>query len=188
MTDGCVLLLYNSSWKFHQPAAGQLLSVQPVRYGKDRRYSPSITFKITPAGSLPSSQPGGPPWWASPLAFGVIAQCSCPLMTPPPPGSWRGWGGGEGSKKGHERSFSFNNLSAFFNPRCLFFLLLREEVLEQVAFSVVKYTGIWIIKQCKALLIPQLSCTKVCYKKLQYKELVILFSTKLLLSLIAVLR
>jgi hypothetical protein len=31
--DRCVHLLYNSSWKFYQLAAGQLLSGQPVRYG-----------------------------------------------------------------------------------------------------------------------------------------------------------
>ncbi len=66
MTDGCAYFLYNISWKFHLLAAGQLLSRQPVRYGKDRRY------KITPGGSLSSSQLGGPPWWASPLAFGLI--------------------------------------------------------------------------------------------------------------------
>jgi hypothetical protein len=58
--------------KFHQLTAEQLLSGQPVRYGKSRRYGPSITYKITPAGSLSSSQPGGPPCWASPLAFGLI--------------------------------------------------------------------------------------------------------------------
>ncbi len=34
MTDGCVHLLYNSSCKFHQLAAGQPLSEQPVRSGK----------------------------------------------------------------------------------------------------------------------------------------------------------
>ncbi len=45
-----VHLLYNSSWKFRELAAGQLLSGQPVRYGKGRRYGPSITNKITPAG------------------------------------------------------------------------------------------------------------------------------------------
>jgi hypothetical protein len=42
MTDGCVhlqqLVVY-SSWKFHQLAAGQPLSGQPVRYGKGRRYT-----------------------------------------------------------------------------------------------------------------------------------------------------
>jgi hypothetical protein len=70
MTDGCVLLLYNSSWKFLQLAAGQLLSEQPVRYGKGRWYK--ITYKITPAGSLSFSQPGGPSCWASPLALGLI--------------------------------------------------------------------------------------------------------------------
>ena len=32
MTDGCVRLLYNGSWKFRQLAAGRLLSGQPVRY------------------------------------------------------------------------------------------------------------------------------------------------------------
>ncbi len=41
MTDGCVRLLYISSWKIHQIAAGQLLSGQPVQYGKGRRYGPS---------------------------------------------------------------------------------------------------------------------------------------------------
>jgi hypothetical protein len=48
-------------------------SCQGNRYcmdGKGRRYGPSITDKITPAGSLSHSQPGGPPCWASPLAFG----------------------------------------------------------------------------------------------------------------------
>jgi hypothetical protein len=44
----------NSSWKFHQLAAGQLLAGQPVRYGKGRRYGPTITYKIKPAGSLSS--------------------------------------------------------------------------------------------------------------------------------------
>jgi hypothetical protein len=34
MTDGCVHLLYNNSCKFHQLAAGQPLSEQPVRSGK----------------------------------------------------------------------------------------------------------------------------------------------------------
>jgi hypothetical protein len=38
----CTILLYSSSWKFHQLAAGQLLSEQPVRYGTGRRYGPSI--------------------------------------------------------------------------------------------------------------------------------------------------
>jgi hypothetical protein len=75
-----IQLLYNNSWKFHQLAAMQLLSGQPVRYGKGRWYCPSITYKITPAGSLFSSQQGGPSCWASPLAFGLIGchgrQCS----------------------------------------------------------------------------------------------------------------
>ncbi len=65
--DGCVHLLY--SWKFHQLAAGQMLSGQPVWYEKGRRYGPSITYIITFAESLFSSQPGGPPGWTSPLAY-----------------------------------------------------------------------------------------------------------------------
>ncbi len=80
MTDGCVHLLYNSCRKFHQLAAGQLLSGQPVRYGKARRYGQSITFKITPAESHSSRQPGGPPCWTSPLAFGLLGH-SCKLNT-----------------------------------------------------------------------------------------------------------
>jgi hypothetical protein len=72
MTDGCVHLLFNSSWKVYQLAAGQLLSGQQVRYGKGRRYGPSITYKITPAGSLSSSQPGVSPCWANPLSFVLI--------------------------------------------------------------------------------------------------------------------
>ncbi len=42
--------------------------------GMDRPY---ITSKITTcwgAGSLSSGQPGGPPCWASPLAFGLICE------------------------------------------------------------------------------------------------------------------
>ncbi len=63
---GCVHLLYNTSWKFHQHAAGQLLLRQPV-------YGPSITYKIPPAVSL-FLQPArrGPPCWASPLTVGLI--------------------------------------------------------------------------------------------------------------------
>ncbi len=57
MTDGCVHLLFNSSYKFSQLAAWQLLSGQPIRYGKSRRYGPSIMYKITPAGSLSLLQP-----------------------------------------------------------------------------------------------------------------------------------
>jgi hypothetical protein len=39
---------------------------------KGKRYGRSITYKITPAGSLSSSQPIGPPCWASSLAFGLV--------------------------------------------------------------------------------------------------------------------
>ncbi len=49
--------LFKSSWKFYQLAAGQLLSGQPVRYGKGRWYVPSITYKITPAGPVPGHSP-----------------------------------------------------------------------------------------------------------------------------------
>ncbi len=78
--DGVVVLLlllhlpYNSSWKFHQLAPGQLLSGL-YWYGteKGRRYGPYITYKITPAGSLSSCQSGWPPCWARLLAFGLIA-------------------------------------------------------------------------------------------------------------------
>ncbi len=38
--SGCVHLLYNSSIKIHQLAARQLLSGQPVRYGKGGRSRP----------------------------------------------------------------------------------------------------------------------------------------------------
>ncbi len=62
-----VYVYYIHQLKLLQLAAGQLLSGQPVRYGKGRRYGPYITYKITPDGSLSSSQPGGPPCWASPL-------------------------------------------------------------------------------------------------------------------------
>jgi hypothetical protein len=81
MTDGCVHIQENSRWKFHQLAARQLLSGQLVRYGKARRYDRSITYKITrtPVGSISSSQPGGPPCWASPQAFGLIG-CSPPPL------------------------------------------------------------------------------------------------------------
>ncbi len=70
MRDGCVHFLYNSSWTFHQLAASGM-TTSTVR--KRLTVSPSITYKSTPAGSLSSSQPGGPPCWASPLAFGL--QC-----------------------------------------------------------------------------------------------------------------
>ncbi len=45
-------------------------SCQGNRSGTEKasRYDPSITYIITPAGSLS----GGPPFWAIPLAFGLI--------------------------------------------------------------------------------------------------------------------
>ncbi len=45
MTRGLCTFTYNSSWKFHQLAAGQFLSGQSEQYGKDGRYGPSITYK-----------------------------------------------------------------------------------------------------------------------------------------------
>jgi hypothetical protein len=66
----CVMCTFTISWKFHQLAAGH--AGKAVWFGKGRRFGPSITYKITPAGSLSSSQPGGPPSWTSPLAFGLI--------------------------------------------------------------------------------------------------------------------
>ncbi len=75
--DGCLHLPYTSSWKFHQLATGQLLSGQPLRYGKGGRYGPSITFKITPTGSLfSSSQAGRRVGPALYVAFGLIGQYS----------------------------------------------------------------------------------------------------------------
>jgi hypothetical protein len=68
------MIVYNISWEYSTGSSqlGKLLSWQPVRYGKGRRYGPSITYKITPAGLLSSSQPGGQPCWTSPLDFGLI--------------------------------------------------------------------------------------------------------------------
>ncbi len=43
-----------------------------TRYRKGSGYGPSITYKITPAGPLSSSQPVRPPRWTSPLAFGLV--------------------------------------------------------------------------------------------------------------------
>jgi hypothetical protein len=67
-----VLYCITTAENFPQLAAGQPLSGQPVLYGKGRRYGPSLTCTITPAGSLSSSQPGGPPCWTCPLTFGLI--------------------------------------------------------------------------------------------------------------------
>jgi hypothetical protein len=35
-------------------------------------YGLFITYKIKPAGSISSCQPGGPPCWVSPLAFDLL--------------------------------------------------------------------------------------------------------------------
>ncbi len=60
MTDDCVHLLHNSTWKFHQLAARKLLSGKPVRYGKGRRYGPTITRTKShlPGHSPPASHSG----------------------------------------------------------------------------------------------------------------------------------
>jgi hypothetical protein len=53
------ILPYNSSWKFHQLAAGQFLSGQPVRYGKGRRYGLSSRKNShLPDHSPPARQAG----------------------------------------------------------------------------------------------------------------------------------
>ncbi len=59
-----IAVAVNSSWKFHKLADG-IRKRQAVR-------GTSITYKIPPAGPLSSSQSGGPPCWASPLAFGLL--------------------------------------------------------------------------------------------------------------------
>ncbi len=58
-----VHLLCNSRWAASVRANGTVW--------KGRRYSP---YKITTAGSLSFSRPGGPPCWANPLAFDLICQ------------------------------------------------------------------------------------------------------------------
>ncbi len=83
---GCVHLLYVFSWKFQQLVAAQLRSGQPIRYGKGRWYGSSSTYKITPAVSFSSSQPGEPPFWTSPLAFGLIGSNTRPVIV-----SMEGW-------------------------------------------------------------------------------------------------
>ncbi len=65
---------------YYVTSAGNSISSQPGRsysqgpewFGKGSMLGPSITYKITPVGSLSFSQPGGPPSWTSPLAFGLI--------------------------------------------------------------------------------------------------------------------
>jgi hypothetical protein len=80
MRDGSVhYYITNISWKFHQLADGQLLSVQPIRYGNARRHGPSITHKIPSSGLLSSSQPGGTPCWTRPLQPSV-SLVSAPIL------------------------------------------------------------------------------------------------------------
>ncbi len=66
MTDGCVHLLYNSSWKFNQLAAGQLLSGQPVRYGKAGSMDRPSQCKSHLPGHCPPAQLSRAPCRASP--------------------------------------------------------------------------------------------------------------------------
>ncbi len=51
VTDGCVHLLYNSSWKCHPLAAGQLQSGQTIRYARQAvrpvHYSTNHTRRVT---------------------------------------------------------------------------------------------------------------------------------------------
>jgi hypothetical protein len=66
MTVFCVHLVIN------QPQTG---ASGVVRQGR-RHGRPSRT-KSHPAGSISSRQPGGPPCWTSPLAFGLIVNNDC---------------------------------------------------------------------------------------------------------------
>jgi hypothetical protein len=74
---------------YYKTAAGNSISSQlgsssqGNRYGKSRRCGPSITHKITPAGSPSSSQQGGPPCWTRTQAFGVIVLDKLRVNTPP---------------------------------------------------------------------------------------------------------
>jgi hypothetical protein len=64
MTDGCVHLLHNSSWKFYQLAAGQLLPGQTV-YGAAGQAAWTVHHvqNHTLLGhSLPASQAGRRVW------------------------------------------------------------------------------------------------------------------------------
>jgi hypothetical protein len=61
MTDGCMRLLYNSS----SSISSQLGIVR-------KRQALRTVHHIRNHNILSSSQPGGPPCWASPLAFGLI--------------------------------------------------------------------------------------------------------------------
>jgi hypothetical protein len=70
MTDGCVRLLYYvQQLEIPSPSssAAPVKATGTVRKRQARRYGPYVTCKITSDGSLSSSQPGGPPCWASPL-------------------------------------------------------------------------------------------------------------------------
>jgi len=84
MTNGYVHLLYNSRWKIHQLSAGQLLLGN--RYGTERAGDTARPSRTKPhlPGSLSSSQPGGPPCRASPLAFCLIAPGYSSISIEPP--------------------------------------------------------------------------------------------------------
>ncbi len=72
-------MLYNSSWKFCQLAAGQLLSGQPVRYRKGRRYRPVHHVQNRTCRVTLTQPPRRSPCWASPLAFGLIGRRYLPV-------------------------------------------------------------------------------------------------------------
>ncbi len=78
MTDGCVHLLFNSSWKFHQLAAGQL---QGNRYGKEKvgdTARPPRTKSHLPGHSPPASKAGRR---VGPALYSLRPHCVriCPL-------------------------------------------------------------------------------------------------------------
>jgi hypothetical protein len=59
----------HEGWLSTVTEAGNSISSHTEKAGGTARTSRT---KITPAGSLSSSQPGGPPCWASPLDSGLI--------------------------------------------------------------------------------------------------------------------
>jgi hypothetical protein len=79
---GHAFLAWRSSWRmlvhisYITAAGNSISSAAPVRaigvVWKRQAVRLSITYKVAPDGSLSSSQPGGPPCWVSPLAFGLF--------------------------------------------------------------------------------------------------------------------
>ncbi len=70
--DGYTVYIYNITAEGNSISSHLGISCQGNQYGTKKADVTVIKDKITPAGSLSSSQPGGPPCWFSPLAFGLI--------------------------------------------------------------------------------------------------------------------